>query len=61
MSDLPKVSKTIEKISAAAALLSLTEIGLGSLLHSFKIPFAGHFLSLNQGFILGKVSITLYL
>lgn len=34
------------------ALLSLTEIGLGSLLHAFYVPFAGHFLSLNQGFLL---------
>ena len=31
-----------------AALLSLIEMGLGSLLHSFKIPLSGQFLSLNQ-------------
>ncbi len=49
----------IEKISASAAILSLTEIGLGSMLHSFKIPFSGHFLSLNQTLILGKISVTL--
>ncbi len=35
-----------------AALLSAVEVGLGSVLHAFKTPFAGHFLSLNQGFIL---------
>ena len=35
-----------------AALLSAVEVGLGSVLHGFKVPFAGHYLSLNQGFIL---------
>lgn len=33
-------------------ILSATEIGLGSLLHAFHVPLAGHFLSLNQGLIL---------
>ncbi len=42
-------SKTLGRY---ATLLSLTEIGLGSLLHAFYVPFAGHFLSLNQGFLL---------
>lgn len=51
--------KSIEKISGAAAILSLTEIGLGSLLHSFKIPFSGHFLSLNQALILGKSQLSI--
>ncbi len=50
---------SIEKISAAAAILSLTEIGLGSLLHSFKVPFSGHFLSLNQALILGKSQLAI--
>ena len=59
MSNLPAENKTIEKISAASALLSITEIGLGSVLHSFKIPFSGHFLSLNQSFILGKIAISI--
>ncbi len=40
-----------------AALLSAVEIGLGSLLHSFKIPLTGYFLSLNQGFILSRASL----
>lgn len=31
---------------------STTEVGLGSLLHAFHVPLAGHFLSLNQGLIL---------
>lgn len=35
-----------------AAVLSLTEMGLGSLLHSLHVPLAGHALSLNQGAIL---------
>ncbi|MCB9094694.1 MAG: hypothetical protein H6621_06460 [Halobacteriovoraceae bacterium] len=48
-----------DHIAKSAGLLSLIEIGLGSLLHSFKIPFAGHFLSLNQGFILAKSSLEL--
>ncbi len=46
-----------EKIGKYAALLSIIEIGLGSFLHSLKIPFSGHFLSLNQGFILTKASL----
>jgi hypothetical protein len=37
-----------------AALLSGIEIGLGSLLHSFRLPFSGQFLSLNQGLILAR-------
>lgn len=43
-------------IGKRAALLSSIEIGLGSLLHAFSMPFAGHFLSLNQGFILVRAS-----
>lgn len=39
-----------------AALLAGTEIGLGSLLHMWHIPLSGHFLSLNQGFILSKAT-----
>ncbi len=35
-----------------AVNLSLIEIFLGSLLHTLRIPFSGHFLSLNQGFFL---------
>ena len=33
-------------------LLALTEAGLGSALHAFHIPLSGHFLSLNQGYLL---------
>ena len=46
-----------EDIGKKAALLSIVEIGLGSFLHAFSIPFAGHFLSLNQGFILTRAAI----
>lgn len=44
----------MEKVGQQAALLSLTEIGLGGILHGFHIPFGGHFLSLNQGFLLSR-------
>jgi hypothetical protein len=44
-------------LSKSCAFLALTEIGLGSLLHNFKIPFSGHFLSLNQVFILSRATI----
>lgn len=39
-----------------AALLSISEVGLGSILHTFHLPFSGHFLSLNQIFLLSRAS-----
>jgi hypothetical protein len=48
--------KTSE-IGKNAALLSLIEVGLGSLLHGMKIPLSGHFLSLNQGLILTRTTL----
>jgi hypothetical protein len=39
-----------------SAILAGTEISLGSLLHMWHIPFSGHLLSLNQGFILCKAA-----
>lgn len=48
--------KTSE-IGKNAALLSLIEVGLGSLLHGMKIPLSGHFLSLNQGLILTRATV----
>lgn len=39
-------------VSYYATLQSLIEVGLGSFLHAFHIPFSGHALSLNQGLIL---------
>lgn len=49
--------RKIEILGHYGALLSLIEVGLGSLLHSFPIPFAGLFLSLNQGYLLCRVAI----
>lgn len=50
---MEKIKHTLTDFETQTAThLSLVEIGLGSLLHSFKIPFSGHFLSLNQGFFL---------
>jgi hypothetical protein len=43
---------TVVSIGNDAALLSATEVGLGSLLHGFRIPLSGQFLSLNQIFLL---------
>lgn len=40
-----------------AAILSAVEIGLGSVLHAFKVPFSGHFLSLNQSFLLARAAL----
>jgi hypothetical protein len=42
----------IDRAGKYAALLSMTEVGLGSVLHAWRVPMAGHFLSLNQGFLL---------
>lgn len=49
--------KKIEIVGHYGATLSLIEVGLGSLLHAFKVPFSGQLLSLNQGFILCRASI----
>lgn len=43
-------------IGKFAATLSLTEIGLGSLLHGLSLPFAGQFLSINQIAIMSRAS-----
>lgn len=50
-------NKKIEILGHYGATLSLIEVGLGSILHSFKIPFSGILLSLNQGFILCRAAI----
>lgn len=39
------------------ATLAAIEVGLGAFLHSFRIPFSGHSLSLNQIFILTRATI----
>lgn len=43
-----------EHLVEKAVQLSLVEVFFGSTLHAFKIPFSGHFLSLNQGLLLLK-------
>jgi hypothetical protein len=50
-------NKKIELVGHYGATLSLVEVGLGSLLHAFKVPFSGILLSLNQGFILCRAAI----
>lgn len=55
MQNLKSESTTIDVAGVNGALLSMIEIGLGSLLHAFHVPFGGFFLSLNQGFILSRV------
>lgn len=52
-----KENKKIEIVGHYGATLSLIEVGLGSLLHAFKVPFSGILLSLNQGFILCRAAI----
>ncbi len=50
-------NKKVEIIGDYGASLSIIEVGLGSLLHAFHVPFSGVFLSLNQGFILCRATI----
>src|SRR5687768_9797676 len=45
-----------EHVGKAAVTLSVVEVGLGSFLHSLHIPFSGHFLSLNQGFVIARAA-----
>lgn len=39
-----------------AASLSMIEVGLGSLIHAFRVPMGGHWLSINQGIVLSHAS-----
>jgi hypothetical protein len=52
-----KEHKKIEFIGHYGAALSLIEVGLGSILHSLKIPFSGILLSLNQGYLLCRAAL----
>ncbi|NOT79797.1 MAG: hypothetical protein HOP07_12455 [Bacteriovoracaceae bacterium] len=52
-----KVDQKVEIIGKYGASLSLIELGLGSFLHAFHIPFSGVFLSLNQGYILCRAAL----
>lgn len=44
--------ENFDRATQTAAHLALVEIALGSVVHALKLPFAGHTLSLNQGFFL---------
>lgn len=44
----------MDVVTDLAVTLSIVEIGLGSVVHGFKIPFGGHVLSLNQGMFLSR-------
>jgi hypothetical protein len=44
--------QTQETVAKYAATQSIAEIGLGSLLHAARVPFTGHFLSLNQAAVM---------
>ncbi len=50
-------SRKVEILGNYGALLSMIEVGLGSVLHSMHVPFTGLFLSLNQGYLLCRVAI----
>lgn len=39
-----------------SVILGAIEVFLGSFLHLFKVPFSGHFLSLNQGAYLTRIA-----
>ncbi len=54
--DKSENESNVDIVGSHAAMLSITEVGLGSLLHSLHIPFSGHFLSLNQVFLLSRAS-----
>lgn len=41
----------------AALQLGTIEVGLGSILHAFRVPLRGHVLSLNQGFFLSRLTL----
>ena len=41
-----------ERVGTYAALQASAEIGIGTMMHAFHIPFGGHVMSLNQGFLL---------
>jgi hypothetical protein len=51
-----KEQSYVDVCGSYAAFLSLSEVGVGSFLHTFHIPFSGHFLSLNQIFLLSRAS-----
>lgn len=52
-----EVKSNSDLVAAGASVLALVETGVGSWMHGFKLPLAGHILSLNQGFLLARVSL----
>ncbi len=50
------MNKNDDLIIERAVSLSLIELALGTVLHSFRVPFTGQFLSLNQGFFLTRTT-----
>lgn len=53
-SEKKAMSQSLDVASGCAMQLSLMEMGLGSFLHAFHIPFSGFLLSLNQCFVLNR-------
>lgn len=48
------------RLARLTTLLAAVEVGVGGFLHALHIPFTGHILSLNQGFILTRAVIELH-
>lgn len=48
------ISQSFDIAAFYAMQLSLTEVGLGSILHALHVPFSGFLLSLNQCFVLNR-------
>ena len=46
--------ESVEQIGLHATALSLSEVGLGGVMHALHIPFTGTLLSLNQIFLLTR-------
>lgn len=47
-------NERIKNLGDYGAILALMEVGAGSIIHGLNIPFGGHFLSLNQGYLLSR-------
>lgn len=47
----------VQLVGKYAASLALIEVAVGSLLHSFRVPLSGTFLSLNQGLFLSRSAL----
>lgn len=52
-----EIDQQFKNLTKYTFILFLSETGLGSLLHGFKIPLSGHFLSLNQSFWLTRLTL----